>query len=123
MLISPCQVQVPDLVSMAFCDPFYREKNLPQAKLPSVDFMTLKIGHVFLLKSIIGKEHYIKWFPQIKVSSGKQSHSFLLVNPLDLSNVRVWEELTACLVKFIRVTGEETEAENWSGIRYMWTEG
>lgn len=38
-----------------------RKKKLLHAELPSVDFMTLEMGHVFFLKVYIGKEHYTKW--------------------------------------------------------------
>lgn len=38
-----------------------RKKKFPHVELPSVDFMTLVMGHVFLLKGYIGKEHYTKW--------------------------------------------------------------
>lgn len=91
--------------------PLPQRKKLPHAELQCVDFMMLEMGCVFLLKGKHRERRLYKMFPQTKESVGKWTHASVLVNPLDASHVGVWGELTACLVKVLHVTHEETEAE------------
>lgn len=76
-----------------------RKKKLPYAELSSVNFMTLEMVHIFLLKEYKERKNMKNGFLQTKKKSvGKWPHSFVLANPLELSTVRIWGELTACLV-------------------------
>ena len=101
--------------------PLPQRKKLPHAELQCVDFMMLEMGCVFLLKGKHRERRLYKMFPQTKESVGKWTHASVLVNPLDASHVGVWGKLTACLVKVLHVTHEETWGWD-SGIRYTWTE-
>ena len=107
----PCQSQGLALASIEFCVPSTENKAFSGSDAKCWLYDT-GYGLCFPLKRVTeGKNTIENGYSQTTESAGKWPHCSVLVSPLDLSSVRVWEELTACLVKVLHVIGKEAKAE------------